>query len=91
VTYVHETESTKSNTILIGGEQYFRSLRIKKGQGSLKIQNGHRSYAGAKASDIFLSLMGTCRKNNVSFWDYLKDRVFKTRSIPELKEIILAD
>lgn len=81
----------KSNTILIGGEQYFRSLRIKKGQGSLKIRNGHRSYAGAKASDIFLSLMGSCSKNNVSFWDYLKDRVFKTRSIPELKEIILAD
>lgn len=56
-----------------------------------KIRNCHRSLAGAKASDIFLGLMGTCRKNNVSFWDYLKDRINKTRSIPELKEIILAD
>jgi hypothetical protein len=56
-----------------------------------KIRNCHRSYAGAKASDIFLGLMGTCRKNNVSFWNYLKDRVYKTGSIPELKEIILAD
>jgi len=56
-----------------------------------KIRNCHRSLAGAKASDIFLGLMGTCRKNNISFWDYLKDRINKTRSIPELKEIILAD
>jgi hypothetical protein len=56
-----------------------------------KIRNCHRSFAGAKASDIFLGLMGTCRKNNISFWDYLKDRVYKTRSIPELKKIILAD
>ena len=56
-----------------------------------KIRNCHRSLAGAKASDIFLSLMGTCRKNKISFWDYLKDRVYKTGSIPELKEIILAD
>jgi hypothetical protein len=58
---------------------------------SPRIFAGFRSYAGAKASDILLGLMGTCRKNNVSFWDYLKDRVHKTRSIPELKEIILAD
>jgi len=56
-----------------------------------KIRNCHRSLAGAKASDIFLGLMGTCRKNKISFWDYLKDRVYKTGSIPELKEIILAD
>jgi hypothetical protein len=56
-----------------------------------KIRNGHRSFAGAKASDIFLGLMGTCRKNKISFWDYLKDRVYKTGAIPELKEIISAD
>ena len=56
-----------------------------------KIRNCHRSPAGAKASDIFLGLMGTCRKNKISFWDYRKDRIYKTRSIPELKEIILAD
>jgi len=56
-----------------------------------KIRNCHRSPAGARASDIFLGLMGTCRKNKISFWDYMKDRIYKTRSVPELKEIILAD
>jgi len=55
-----------------------------------KIRNCHRSFAGAKASDVFLSLMGTCRKNNVRFWEYLKDRIYQTGSIPLLKKIILS-
>jgi hypothetical protein len=53
-----------------------------------KIRNCHRSTAGARASDLFLGLMGTCRKNNISFWDFLKDRIYQTNAIPELQEII---
>jgi hypothetical protein len=53
-----------------------------------KIRNCHRSRAGAKASDLFLSLMGTCLKNKISFWAFLKDRIYQTRAIPELQKII---
>jgi hypothetical protein len=53
-----------------------------------KIRNCHRSPAGAKASDLFLGLMGTCRKNKISFWPFLKDRIYQTRAIPELQKII---
>lgn len=53
-----------------------------------KIRNCHRSTAGARASDLFLGLMGTCRKNNISFWDFLKDRIYQANAIPELQEII---
>jgi hypothetical protein len=53
-----------------------------------KIRNCHRSLAGAKASDLFLDLMGTCRKNKISFWAFLKDRIYQTRAIPELQAIV---
>ena len=53
-----------------------------------KIRNCHRSAAGAKASDLFLGLMGTCRKNKIRFWEFLKDRIYQTHSIPELHKII---
>ncbi len=54
-----------------------------------KIRNCHRSLKGAKASDLFLSLMATCRKNNISFWEYLKDRIYGTFNILSLDAVIL--
>jgi len=53
-----------------------------------KIRNRHRSTAGARASDLFLGLMGTCRKNKISYWEFLKDRIYQTHTIPELQKII---
>jgi len=53
-----------------------------------KIRNCHRSVAGAKASDLFLGLMGTYRKNKISYWEFLKDRIYQTYDIPELQKII---
>ena len=53
-----------------------------------KIRNCHRSAPGAKASDLFLGLMGTCRKNKIGFWEFLKDRIYQTHTIPELQKII---
>lgn len=53
-----------------------------------KIRNCFRSWRGAKASDTFLSLMVTCRKQKISFWEYIKDRVCKTNQIPPLAQII---
>ena len=53
-----------------------------------KIRNCFRSIRGAKASDTFLSLMATCRKQGITFWDYVQDRVYNLQKIPPLAEII---
>jgi Transposase IS66 family len=53
-----------------------------------KIRNCFRSIRGAKASDTFLSLMATCRKQGITFWDYVHDRVYNLHKIPSLPEII---
>ena len=54
-----------------------------------KISCGTRSENGKKARDTFLSLKKTCRKLEVSFWDFLKDRILNLNKIPPLSEIML--
>ncbi|ODS33040.1 MAG: hypothetical protein SCARUB_01802, partial [Candidatus Scalindua rubra] len=41
-----------------------------------------------KLLDTFLSLMATCRKQGITFWDYVQDRVYNLQKIPPLAEII---
>jgi len=53
-----------------------------------KIRNCHRSLEGAKNSDIFLALMATCRKNGISFWNYITDRIYCLSNILPLYKII---
>ncbi len=53
-----------------------------------KIRGYFRSLAGAKASDVFLGLMGTCRKIGVSFGEYIKDRFYHRYKIPPLGDLI---
>lgn len=53
-----------------------------------KIRNCFRSWRGAIASDTFLSLMATCRKQGISFWDYIKDRLYQTNQISPLGHVI---
>jgi len=53
-----------------------------------KISYGNRSWEGVKSWDVHLSLMGTCRKNKVVFWEYLKDRQSGSNQIPQLDKII---
>jgi len=55
-----------------------------------KISGSTRSDAGRKARDTFASLKKTCRKNGLSFWDYLKDRLLGTSDIPPLSDVICA-
>lgn len=69
-----------------GSELDIRSKVIKR-----KISLFHKSYRGAKASDIFMSLMMTCRKLNLSFWDYLRDRISKKYDFPYLAIKIVSD
>jgi len=53
-----------------------------------KISAGTRSENGKNARDTFLSLKKTCRKLNVSFWDYLIDRIHNQNIIPPLSSIM---
>ena len=53
-----------------------------------KISAGTRSENGKEARDTFLSLKKTCRKLNISFWEYLIDRIHNQNIIPPLSTIM---
>lgn len=53
-----------------------------------KISAGTRSPVGRQCRDTFASLKKTCRKQGISFWDYLKDRVAGLNVIPSLADLI---
>ena len=50
-----------------------------------KVSGGTRSDLGQKCRDTFISLKKTCRKLNISFWEYLSDR-HNEQKIPLLSE-----
>jgi hypothetical protein len=54
-----------------------------------KVSGGTRSDPGRKCRDTFSSLKKTCRKLNISFWDFLMDRVTQNKTIPELGALVL--
>lgn len=53
-----------------------------------KISHQNRSVAGREAWDLMLSLASTCRKLNISYWDYLQDRISKSENLPYLGRIV---
>jgi len=53
-----------------------------------KISGSTRSELGRRCRDTFTSLKKTCRKLDVSFWNYLQDRVRGGHAIPPLPELI---
>jgi hypothetical protein len=55
-----------------------------------KISGSTRSNNGRRCRDTFTSLKKTCRKLEVSFGDYLNDRISNTSEIPPLADIIRA-
>lgn len=63
-----------------------RDLRERVIKRNISLQN--RSLEGVKAWDLMLSLVSTCRKIDLSFWDYLQDRVHKKDEIHSLGRLI---
>lgn len=57
---------------------------VKKRQ----ISGSTRSDAGRRSRDTFASLKKTCRKHDLSFWDYLLDRLAVTDTLPWLSSTI---
>ena len=53
-----------------------------------KISGSTRSSPGRQCRDTFTSLKKTCRKNGISFWKYLLDRVCGKNTIPKLSDLI---
>ena len=52
-----------------------------------KVSGGTRSDEGRRCRDTFASLKKTCRKLEVSFWHYLKDRLTEN-VLPPLPELM---
>ena len=65
-------------------------LDIREKVVQLKIRNCFRSWRGARASDTFLSLLAICRKQRISFWGYIHDRICRIHAIAPLAEMIRA-
>lgn len=61
-----------------GSENDIRAYVTKR-----KVSGGTRSNAGRDCRDAFLSLLKTCAKLNITFWDYLGDRL----TIPDAKTV----
>ena len=53
-----------------------------------KISGGTRSDRGRKARDAFCSLVKTCKKLHLSFWQWLSDRIHKHERILPIVEIL---
>ncbi len=53
-----------------------------------KISGSTRSDSGKRCRDTFISLKKTCRKLNISFWHFLKDRLEFRNKYPPLAEIV---
>jgi hypothetical protein len=52
------------------------------------ISFGPRTEDGKNAWDTFMTLAATCKKLSISFFEYIHDRITKTKSIPPLAELI---
>jgi Transposase IS66 family len=66
-------------------ERALREYVIKR-----KISNGTRTAEGTEAWEVFLSLLDTCRKNGVTFYHYLRDRISNAYQLPALDTLVLA-
>jgi Transposase IS66 family len=64
-------------------ESDIREFVIKR-----KVSGGTRSDKGRNARDTYTSLIKTCKKLGISFWDYLGDRITGKNELPSLPEIV---
>ena len=53
-----------------------------------KISGSTRSENGRRCRDTFISLKKTCKKQKISFWDFLLDRIGLKNHIPYLPDLI---
>ncbi len=66
-----------------GSEQDIRDYVKKR-----KVSGGTRSDKGRRCGDTFISLKKTCRKQGLSFWRYLVDRISGKNTVPLLSNLV---
>jgi hypothetical protein len=66
-----------------GSESDLRDYVKKK-----KVSGGTRSDLGRRSRGTFASLKKTCRKLDISFWNYLRDRISGAHNVPPLPQIV---
>jgi len=66
-------------------EQDLRENVIKR-----KVSGGTKTKMGTYSWDVGLSLVHTCRKLKISFYEYLKDRYSLANQLPKLSDLVLA-
>jgi len=66
-------------------EQDLRENVIKR-----KVSGGTKTKLGTYSWDVGLSLVHTCRKLRISFYQYLKDRYSLAHQLPKLSDLVLA-
>ena len=59
-------------------------LRVRKRD----ISFGPRTEDGKNAWDTFMTLAATCKKLEISFYEYIRDRITQAKSIPPLADLI---
>lgn len=64
-------------------ERDIREYVIKR-----KISGSTRSDNGRRCRDTFISLKKTCRKQGLSFWEFLCDRLKKSNTVPYLPDLL---
>jgi len=64
-------------------ERDIRAYVIKR-----KISGSTRSENGRRCRDTFTSLIKTCSKQDINFWDYLGDRLRRENRIPYLPDLL---
>ncbi len=64
-------------------ERALRELVLKR-----KISNGTRTKDGTTAWDVFFSILDTCQKNEINFYDYLRSRMSASGKMPSLASIL---
>ena len=64
-------------------ERDIRTYVIKR-----KISGSTRSENGRRCRDTFTSLIKTCKKQGINFWDYLGDRLKKKNMVPYLPDLL---
>ena len=66
-------------------EQDLRENVIKR-----KVSGGTKTKLGTYSWDVGLSLVHTCRKLKIGFYEYLRDRYSLTHKLPKLPDLIMA-
>ncbi len=67
-------------------ERALREIVVKR-----KVSYGTRSDDGKRAWENMMTILDTCRKNGVSFYEYVRDILSKEYSMPRLSELILTN